>query len=106
MAEFGGGEVTHTNRIEWLTARGFLPETRSCVLPGLGSCLWVDGHKGLRPVSLWISVREGVAVIHGGGSRVLTWEELQEWIEPTVQPEPVKRNLLSGQKSLFGDERQ
>jgi hypothetical protein len=74
------------------------------VLPDLGSCLWVDGHKGLRPVSLWVSVREGVAVIHGGGNQVLTWEELQEWIEPTVQPELVKRNLLSGQKSLFGDE--
>jgi hypothetical protein len=51
-----------------------------------------------------VSVREGVAVIHGGGNQVLTWEELQEWIEPTMQPELVKRNLLSGQKSLFGDE--
>lgn len=96
--------MTHANRIEWLTARGFLPETRSCVLLDLGSCLWVDGHKGLRPVSLWISVREGVAVIHGGGNQVLTWEELQEWIEPTAQPEVVKRNVLVGQKSLFGDE--
>ena len=96
--------MTHTIRLEWLMARGFLPETRSCVLPDLGSCLWVDGHKGKRPVSLWVSVREGVAVIHGGGNQVLTWEELQEWIEPTVRPELVKRNLLSGQKSLFGDE--
>ena len=96
--------MTHTNRIEWLTARGFLPETRSCVLPDLGSCLWVDGNKCLRPVSLWVSVREGVAVIHGGGNQVLTWKELQEWIEPTVQPELAKRNVLVGQKSLFGDE--
>jgi hypothetical protein len=55
-------------------------------------------------VSLWLAVREGVAVIHGAGNQVLTWEELQEWIEPTVQPEVVKRNLLVGQKSLFGDE--
>jgi len=96
--------MTHTTRLEWLTARGFLPETRSCVLSDLGSCLWVDGHKGLRPVSLWLAVREGVAVIHGAGNQVLTWEELQEWIEPTVQLEPLKKNLLAGQKSLFGDE--
>jgi hypothetical protein len=44
-------------------------------------------------------VREGVAVIHGGGTQVLTWEELMEWIEPTVQAEPVRP--LKGQKSLF-----
>jgi hypothetical protein len=47
-------------------------------------------------------VREGVAVIHGGGNQVLTWEELQEWIEPTAQPEVVRP--MKGQKSLFGDE--
>jgi hypothetical protein len=41
-------------------------------------------------------VREGVAVIHGAGAQVLTWEELQEWIEPTVPVRPLK-----GQKSLF-----
>jgi hypothetical protein len=93
--------VSHTTRLEWLTAHGFLAETRSCVLPDLGSCLWVDGHKGKRPVSLWLSVREGFAVIHGAGTQVLTWEELQEWIEPTVHAEPVRP--LKGQKSLFGE---
>ena len=91
--------MSHTTRLEWLTARGFLAETRSCVLPDLGSCLWVDGHKGLRPVSLWLSVREGVAVIHGGGTQVLTWEELQEWIEPTVQVETKKP--VTTQRNLF-----
>jgi hypothetical protein len=94
--------VTHLSRLEWLTARGFLPENRQIDLPPLGTCLWVDGHKGKRPVSLWLSVRDGVAVIHGAGSQDLTWEQLQEWIEPTVQPEPERP--LKGQKSLFGDE--
>jgi len=94
--------VSHASRIEWLNAHGFLAETRSCTLPELGLCLWVDGHKGKRPVSLWMSVREGVAVIHGAGDQVLTWEELQEWIEPTVQLELSRP--LKGQKSLFGDE--
>jgi hypothetical protein len=70
------------------------------VLPDLGSCLWVDGHKGKRPVSLWVSVREGVAVIHGGGNQVLTWGELQEWIEPTVQ----LANPAAKARSLFADE--
>jgi hypothetical protein len=94
--------MSHTLRLEWLAARGFLPETRYCVLPTLGACLWVDGNKGKRPVSLWLSVRDGVAVIHGAGSQDLTWEHLQEWIEPTVQQEATRP--LKGQKSLFGDE--
>ena len=94
--------MSHTMRLEWLTARGFLPETRSCVLPTLGTCLWVDGNKGKRPVSLWLSVRDGMAVIHGAGSQDLTWEQLQEWIEPTGQLEATRP--LNGQKSLFGDE--
>ena len=91
--------MSHTTRLEWLTAHGFLAETRSCVLPDLGSCLWVDGHKGLRPVSLWLSVREGVAVIHGAGTQVLTWEELMEWIEPTVQAET--KTPVTAQRNLF-----
>ena len=94
--------MSHTMRLEWLTARGFLLETRSCVLPTLGTCLWVDGYKGKRPVSLWLSVRDGMAVIHGAGSQDLTWEQLQEWIEPTEQPQAARP--LKGQKSLFGEE--
>jgi hypothetical protein len=94
--------MSHTMRLEWLTARGFLPETRSCVLPTLGTCLWVDGNKGKRPVSLWLSVRDGMAVIHGAGPPDVTWEQLQEWIEPTGQPQVARP--LKGQKSLFGDD--
>jgi hypothetical protein len=94
-------DQSHASRLEWLTCRGFLPETRTFAIPNVGTCVWVDGHKGKRPVSLWLSVRDGVAVIHGPGSRNLTWDELQEWIEPTEQPEPARP--LKGQKSLFGD---
>ena len=92
--------MTHLSRLEWLTARGFLPENRQIDLPTLGTCLWVDGHKGRRPVSLWLSVRDGVAVIHGAGSQDLTWEQLQEWIDPKPEPE---KEPVKVQKSFFED---
>lgn len=93
--------MTHLDRIEWLAAREFIAETRSTNLPSLGTCLWVDGHKGKRPVSLWLSVRDGVGIIHGVNDKDLSWEELQAWIEP---PPEVEKKVLPGQRNLFGDD--
>lgn len=95
--------MSHLDRLEWLMNHGFLPEQRTCTLPTLGTCLWVDGNKGQRPVSLWLSVRDGVGIIHGVNDKDLSWEELQEWIAPTVEPAPAKKSL-PGQRNLFGDD--
>lgn len=94
--------MTHRQRLDWLASRGFLSEVRSCTLPDLGTCVWIDGNKGMRTVSLWLSVREGKAILHGPGDQVMSWEDLQEWIEPTRQPEPVK--AVAKARSLFGDD--
>ena len=91
--------MSHNDRLRWLAQRGFIPETRTTTLPHLGTCLWIDGNKGMRPVSLWLSVRDGVAILHGVNDRDMTWEELQEWIEPAKVEEV--RKPVATQKSLF-----
>jgi len=94
--------MSHLHRMSWLKVHGFLAEVRSCTLPDLGTCVWIDGNKGERPVSLWLSVREGKAILHGPGDQVMSWEDVQEWIAPTVQPEAKKP--LAAQRNLFGDD--
>lgn len=91
--------VCHNDRLRWLSKRNFLAEVRSCTLPELGLCVWIDGYKGMRPVSLWLSARDGTAILHGSNDKEMTWPELQEWIEPTEKP--VKKAPV--QKSLWGD---
>ena len=56
----------------------------------------------MRPVSLWLAVRDGAAVIHGVNEPTLSWVDLVEWIEPTKQPEAKKP--LAAQRNLFGDD--
>lgn len=73
--------MSHNQRLYWLRTLGFEAETRSCNLPELGTCVWVDGVKGDRNVSLWLSARDGSAVIHGVNEPALTWEQLQDWVQ-------------------------
>lgn len=90
--------MTHNQRLQWLKARGFLAEIRSCELPDLGMCVWVDGNIGMRPVSLWLSVKDGTAILHGPGDQVMSWESVQDWIEKkeveAKKPLPAQRNLF------------
>jgi hypothetical protein len=94
--------MTHRQRLQWLKSRGYDAQDRGCEVPGLGLCVWLDGPSRVRPVSLWLAVRDGAAVIHGVNEPALTWLELVEWIEPTEQP-GVKKPLEK-QRNLFGDE--
>lgn len=94
---------SHSSRLAWLKERGFLSEDRSTNLPDLGTCLWVDGNKGHRQVSLWLGVRDGSAVVHGINKGTMSWDELQAWIEPPPEVAEVVKPL-KGQKSLWGDD--
>ncbi len=93
--------MTHSRRLNWLTQHDFHAETRSCDIPELGLCVWVDGVKGERAVSMWLSARDGSAIIHGVNDPALTWEQLQDWIE---NKQPEKKKPLAAQRNLFGDE--
>lgn len=92
--------MSHNQRLYWLKTLGFEAETRSCNLPELGTCVWVDGVKGERSVSLWLSARDGSAVIHGVNEPALTWEQFQDW----VQNKPEAKKPLPAQRNLFGDD--
>ena len=95
--------MTHRQRLSWLAEHGFEAEDRGCEVPELGTCVWVDGIKGERSCSLWLSARDGAAVIHGVNEPALTWEELIEWVKPTKQPEPVKV-VAKARTFSFGDD--
>lgn len=90
----------HASRLAWLKAHGFEADNRSVELDEIGNVIWIDGHKGKRMVSLWLSTRDGRAIIHGITDPALTWDQVQDWIDPKPEPpkEPVKV-----QKSFFED---
>ncbi len=92
--------MSHNQRLYWLKTLGFQAETRSCNLPELGTCVWVDGIKGERSVSLWLSARDGSAVIHGVNEPALTWEQLQDWVTGKTEA----KKPLPAQRNLFGDD--
>ena len=96
--------MSHNQRLYWLKSLGFTAQDRGIIHGTLGTCSLVTGERQGETEEFWLAARDGSALVHTSSLPVMTWEELQEWIAPTVQPEPVKRNLLSGQKSLFGDE--
>lgn len=93
--------MSHTRRLDWLKQHGFDFVTRSCEVPELGMCIWVDGVKGQRAISLWLSVRDGMAIIHGVNEPALTWQQLVDWIE---DKQPERKKPLAAQRNLFGDQ--
>jgi hypothetical protein len=92
--------MTHQQRLQWLASHGFLlASERTVTLPGYGPMVWIDGNKGLRPVSLWFAVDDGKAILHGTDLD-FDWHELQAWIEP---PLPVVAVPVVKQKTLNWD---
>jgi hypothetical protein len=90
----------HASRLAWLKAHGFEADHRSVELDEIGNAIWIDGHKGKRMVSLWLSTRDGRAIIHGITDPALTWEQVQDWIDPKPEPE---KEPVKVQKSFFED---
>jgi hypothetical protein len=97
--------MSHNQRLYWLKLLGFVAQDRGIIHGTLGTCSLLTGERQGETEEFWLAARDGSALVHTSSLPVMTWAELQAWIEPTAQPEVVKRNLLSGQKSLFGDER-
>ena len=96
--------MTHRQRLAWLSDHAFVAQDRGIIHGTLGTCSLVNGERQGEMEEFWLAARDGSALVHTSSLPVMTWEELQAWIESTAQPEVVKRNRLSGQKSLFGDE--
>lgn len=96
--------MSHNQRLYWLKSLGFTAQDRGIIHGTLGTCSLVTGERQGETEEFWLAARDGSALVHTSSLPVMTWQELQAWIEPTAQPEVAKRNLSSGQKSLFGDE--
>ena len=96
--------MSHNQRLYWLKTLGFTAQDRGIIHGTLGTCSLVTGERQGETEEFWLAARDGSALVHTSSLPVMTWAELQAWIEPTAPPEPVKRNLLSGQKTLFGNE--
>ena len=96
--------MSHNQRLYWLKTLGFVAQDRGIIHGTLGTCSLVTGERQGETEEFWLAARDGSALVHTSSLPVMTWAELQAWIEPIAQPEVVKRNLLSGQKTLFGDE--
>lgn len=96
--------MSHNQRLYWLKTLGFTAQDRGIIHGTLGTCSLVTGERQGETEEFWLAARDGSALVHTSSLPVMTWAELQAWIEQPAQPEQVKRNLLSGQKSLFGDE--
>lgn len=90
--------MTHNQRLDWLKSHGWIPDGKAIDLPNFGRCIWIDGSKGKMPHSLWLALDDGRAILHGGGAD-MTWEELQEWINPA----PVVTKPTKTQKGMFDE---
>lgn len=64
-----------------------------------GKWHWIDGPA---QKTIYLRDSDGAGIILGGPREVLTWEQVQDWIEGKQQAEAKKP--LTGQRSLFGDE--
>jgi hypothetical protein len=99
--------MSHNQRLYWLRTLGFTAQDRGIIHGTLGTCSLVTGERQGETEEFWLAAHDGSALVHRSSLPVMTWAELQAWI--TEQPEAKKplekqRNLLVGQKSLFGDE--
>ena len=90
--------MTHRQRLAWLAEHGFAAEDRGVVHGTLGTCSLVGGMRHGVAESLWLSARDGDALVWSTSDPQMTWEELQEWIQE--KPPEVKKPLAA-QRNLF-----
>ena len=92
--------MTHRQRLEWLSEHGFVAQDRGIIHGTLGTCSLVTGERQGETEEFWLAARDGSALVHTSSLPVMTWQELQAWIEKP--PEPKK--VLRMERNLFGDD--
>ena len=92
--------MTHRQRLEWLSEHGFVAQDRGIDHGTLGTCSLVTGERQGETEEFWLAARDGSALVHTSSLPVMTWQELQAWIEKP--PEPKK--VLRMERNLFGDD--
>jgi hypothetical protein len=89
--------MSHNQRLYWLKSLGFTAQDRGIVHATLGTCSLVTGTRQGETEEFWLAARDGSALVHTSSLPVMTWAELQAWIQE--KPE-VKKILAEGKKSF------
>lgn len=92
--------MSHNQRLYWLKSLGFVAQDRGIIHGTLGTCSLVTGERQGETEEFWLAARDGSALVHTSSLPVMTWAELQEWIEE----KPVVQKSLSRERNLFGDD--
>lgn len=93
--------MTHRQRLQWLAERGFVAEDRGIVHATLGTCSLVGGMRQGFAESLWLSARDGTALVWSTNDPPISWEKLQQWIQ---EKQSEAKKPLAAQRNLFGDD--
>jgi hypothetical protein len=89
--------MSHNQRLYWLKTLGFTAQDRGIVHATLGTCSLVTGTRRGETEEFWLAARDGSALVHTSSLPVMTWQELQEWI----QEQPEVKKSLAAQRNLF-----
>ena len=92
--------MTHRQRLAWLSEHGFTAQDRGIIHGTLGTCSLVTGERQGETEEFWLAARDGSALVHTSSLPVMTWQELQAWIEE----KPVVQKSFPKERNLFGDE--
>ena len=93
--------MSHNQRLYWLKTLGFTAQDRGIIHGTLGTCSLVTGERQGETEEFWLAARDGSALVHTSSLPVMTWEELQSWIQEKP-PEPKKVSRM--ERNLFGDD--
>lgn len=92
--------MSHNQRLYWLKSLGFVAQDRGIIHGTLGTCSLVTGERQGETEEFWLAARDGSALVHTSSLPVMTWAELQEWIEE----KPEAKKSLPKERNLFGDD--
>ena len=92
--------MSHNHRLYWLKTLGFTAQDRGIIHGTLGTCSLVTGERQGETEEFWLAARDGSALVHTSSLPVMTWQELQAWIEA----KPETKKTLPKERTLFGDD--
>ena len=92
--------MSHNQRLYWLKSLGFSAQDRGIIHGTLGTCSLVTGERQGETEEFWLAARDGSALVHTSSLPVMTWAELQAWIEE----KPEAKKSLPKERNLFGDD--
>jgi len=96
-----GVPLTTKDRLQWLADHDWHADSQlypvRCEVEGKWH--WIDGPA---QKTIYLRDSDGAGILLGGPREVLTWQQVQDWIEGKQLA--AAKKPLTGQRSLFGDD--